>query len=531
MTNDFRLIVITANQLFASIADEAGVDWILVDLELKGKVARQIDRNSAISLHTIPDVVSIKKILRHAKLVVRINSINESSQKEIDDVIMSGADIIMLPFFKTSLEVKRFLDFVSGRVKTCLLVETMEAVDQIDRILDISGIDFIHIGLNDLSIQRKTNFMFEFISDGLADKLAEKIRCKKIPFGIGGIGGIGIGIGGIGGIGGSGADLILKPTPEDLITENHRLGSTGFILSRTMISTIVNNIHLQANQNIFLNQIKLIREAIFKSRQADEDFYEKNRIKVWSEIKDVSLQLSIANNKHVQLPNKKKTDLLLRFFDVCLSSLALLFLIPICIPVALILRVTGEGKIFFRQVRIGKSGKEFNVIKFATMLQNSENIGTKDITLHDDPRVLPLGKILRKTKINELPQLFNVIKGDMSLIGPRPQTPRYFIKYPPSTRVVVSSIRPGLSGIGSILFRHEEDMVKGNADPVDFHHSIVVPYKGLVENYYVSNRSLYLYFKLIFLTILAVVFPGNYSQKNLIADLPNPPNELKSFFQ
>ena len=220
-----------------------------------------------------------------------------------------------------------------------------------------------------------------------------------------------------------------------------------------------------------------------------------------------------------------------RFFDITFSLLALITFTPFLLLVVLILIFSGEKKVIYKQNRIGKYGREFSVFKFATMLENSELIGTRDITLHNDPRVLPFGKILRKTKINELPQLINVIRGDIGLIGPRPQTPRYFMKYTPQTRIVIASVLPGLSGIGSILFRNEEDMVKDCTDPISFHDQIVVPYKGMCEEWFVANRSICLYFKLIFLTIWTVIFRGNDVQKYLISKLPIMPSELNKIYK
>ena len=148
-----KLMYITKDPIIGEIAQRAGVDWIFVDLEYIGKKERQADRNTVISAHTIEDVKKMRKIIKDSQLLVRINPIGEWSKKEVDDVIYSGADIIMLPFFKTALEVETFLLLVNSRVKTCLLVETMEAVKNIDEILNIKGIDFVHSGLNDIHIE------------------------------------------------------------------------------------------------------------------------------------------------------------------------------------------------------------------------------------------------------------------------------------------------------------------------------------------------------------------------------------------
>ena len=140
-----------------------------------------------------------------------------------------------------------------------------------------------------------------------------------------------------------------------------------------------------------------------------------------------------------------------RFFDILFSSLAILVLSPLFIPVILILKFSGEGEVFYKQKRVGKSMKEFDLLKFATMLKDSENLGTRDITIANDPRILPFGKILRKTKINELPQLINILFGDMSVVGPRPLVMNTFKQYDGGSQKIISSVKPGLSGIGSIF--------------------------------------------------------------------------------
>ena len=194
-----------------------------------------------------------------------------------------------------------------------------------------------------------------------------------------------------------------------------------------------------------------------------------------------------------------------RLFDVIFSGIALIALIPIFLPLIVLLRFTGEGEIFFLQDRIGKQGKFFKLYKFATMLKNSPNIGTGTVTVHNDPRVLPLGNLLRKTKINELPQLVNIFKGDMSFIGPRPQTQRCFDAFPIKYQQEIIKVRPGLSGIGSIIFRNESEMINVNNNPENFYDEIIMPYKGSLEAWYVSNQNLWTYLCLIFLTAWVVV--------------------------
>jgi lipopolysaccharide/colanic/teichoic acid biosynthesis glycosyltransferase len=216
-----------------------------------------------------------------------------------------------------------------------------------------------------------------------------------------------------------------------------------------------------------------------------------------------------------------------RIFDIIFSGIALVILSPIFLPLIFILRISGEGEIFFLQSRVGLGGKHFKLYKFATMLKNSPNMALGTVTVKNDPRVLPIGRFLRKTKINELPQLINIFNGDMSIIGPRPQTQRCFDAFPLSSQTEIIKVRPGLSGIGSIVFRNEEEMIQANNNPNKFYDEIVMPYKGSLEEWYVSHNSLYTYFSLIGITVW-VVFRSNSNLIWNLFDLPKPPTILKN---
>lgn len=216
-----------------------------------------------------------------------------------------------------------------------------------------------------------------------------------------------------------------------------------------------------------------------------------------------------------------------RFFDILFSGLALLLLSPLLVPIVIILKGSGEGEVFFLQERIGKEGEFFKLFKFATMLKNSPNLGTGTVTMRGDPRVLPVGKFLRKTKINELPQLLNIFFGDMSVIGPRPLTAQTFSSYSDSTQAVIKQVRPGLSGVGSIIFRGEEDIMHGATASVDFYDNVIAPYKGSLEEWFVSNKGLYIYFMAIFITVWAVLFPKTSIAWRVFKGLPDPPEDLK----
>ncbi len=218
-----------------------------------------------------------------------------------------------------------------------------------------------------------------------------------------------------------------------------------------------------------------------------------------------------------------------RFLDILLSGLALIFLSPLLIPVAILLRFTGEGEVLFLQPRVGQDGRPFELFKFVTMLKNSPNMGTGTITLRNDPRILPVGRILRKAKINELPQLLNVLKGDMSMIGPRPQTQRCFDAFPTDAQKIISKARPGLSGIGSIVFRDEEEMMHGHSDPDYFYDHVIMPYKSELEAWYIDHQSLGTYICLIGMTAWVILFPASRVIWRYFKTLPQPPAELEPY--
>ena len=217
---------------------------------------------------------------------------------------------------------------------------------------------------------------------------------------------------------------------------------------------------------------------------------------------------------------------MIRIFDIFFSSLGLILLLPLFFPVVIILRFSGEGEVFFSQSRVGKSGKMFDLLKFATMLKDSPNIGTGTVTIQHDPRILPIGHMLRKTKVNELPQLLNVLLGHMSIIGPRPQDLRCFEAFPKPSQEQIIKVRPGLSGIGSIVFRDEENIIGGILDSEFFYDEVIMPYKGKLEEWFVSNDNVLVYFLCIFLTIWIILRPKTKLFWRVFKDLPQPPKEL-----
>ena len=255
---------ITNKPAVAKIAEQAGVDWIFVDMEFIGKDVRQGGLDTVQNNHTVQDVKNIRQAVKQAKVLVRVNPIHKalpdypSSKDEIDASIDAGADILMLPFFKTVDEVKQFICYVNGRVKTCLLLETAEAAMLIDEIIKVPGIDMIHIGLNDLHLSLGMKFMFQLLTDGIVENLADKIKAKGIPFGFGGI-----------------ARLDGGALPgKYVLKEHYRLGSSMVIVSRSFCNTDKIN-DLEEVRSVFITGINEIRQ-LEKEAQAAASYFTDN---------------------------------------------------------------------------------------------------------------------------------------------------------------------------------------------------------------------------------------------------------------
>lgn len=216
-----------------------------------------------------------------------------------------------------------------------------------------------------------------------------------------------------------------------------------------------------------------------------------------------------------------------RILDVALSFIAMALLLPFMIPIMIALKLSGEHYVFYLQKRVGKGGKDFPVFKFATMLKDSPNLPGGVLTQKNDPRILPMGNFLRKTKINELPQLINIFLGQMSFVGPRPQARRHYELYSPEIKAAIDAVRPGLTGIGSLVFRDEEsllDKVEGDRDR--FHDEVIAPYKGELELWYCAHRGLKTYLLLIVLTAWALLRPASKAYAAAFKDLPEAPGPL-----
>ena len=213
-----------------------------------------------------------------------------------------------------------------------------------------------------------------------------------------------------------------------------------------------------------------------------------------------------------------------RIFDIVSSSIVCIIIAPFLLPIAILLRLTSEGEVFYLQERIGLNKKPFMIFKFATMLKNSSKMAGGIITVQNDPRVTFMGGFLRKSKINELPQLLNIIFGDMSVVGPRPVMKASFEAYPSEIQEVIYNVKPGLTGIGSIIFRDEEDLISNvkndGGDIWDFYKNTIYPFKGEVEIWYQNNKSFFLDIKLIFLTLWVIFSPNSKIYEKLFKDLP-----------
>ena len=263
------LMYITNNPRVAEIAQEAGVNRVWVDMEYIGKELRQAGMNTVKSHHTVEDVAALRKVVTTSQLQVRVNPIHEatseycSSKEEIDNVIEAGAEIVMLPMFKTPKEVNQFVEYVDGRARVLLLCETREAAEQIDEIMSVSGIDEMYVGLNDLHISYGQKFMFQPLCDGKMDRLAAKIKAKGLPFGFGGIARVGFG---------------MLPA-EYIIGEHYRLGSTAAILSRGFC-----NMNMVENpedvRDLFIQGVKDIRTRERECELFSEELFAENHEEV-----------------------------------------------------------------------------------------------------------------------------------------------------------------------------------------------------------------------------------------------------------
>lgn len=254
-----KLMYLTNDPQIAQIAEKNGVDRIFLDLELRGKEARQGHLDTVISHNSIDDVKRLREAIRSAELLVRVNPVFDGSQEEIDRVIEDGADVVMLPYFKTVAEVNKFVELVGGRAKVCLLCETPEAAENIDEILSVPGIDEVHVGINDLHLGYHRHFMFEMVADGTVDRLCDAFRRHGVSYGFGGVARVGEG---------------MLPA-ENVLGEHYRLGSQMVILSRAFCDTskITDFEEISA---VFQSGVEAIRRCEKTLSLQDDTYFSEN---------------------------------------------------------------------------------------------------------------------------------------------------------------------------------------------------------------------------------------------------------------
>ena len=271
-----KLMYITNDPEIAVIAENAGVDRIFIDMEYIGKSDRQGGMDTVQCFHTVDDVKRIREVVKKAQVMVRVNPLHDatdeycSSEEEINAVIEAGADLVMLPYFHDAKDIERFVSIVDGRAIVFPLLESKDALDNVDEILAVPGIDEIHVGINDLSLDLGKKFMFELLADGTVEYLCEKFERKDIPYGFGGIGRLGNG------------DL----HAEYVIKEHYRLGSGCAILSRSFCN--VNKItEKEEIKKLFTQGIKDIRDLEYECQKQDEEYFESNREAVKEKVAEI----------------------------------------------------------------------------------------------------------------------------------------------------------------------------------------------------------------------------------------------------
>lgn len=260
---------LTRDPQIARIAEQSGVDWIFVDLERIGKVDRQGHLDTVISDHSVEDVRAVRAVVDAARLLVRVDPIHPGSAEQVDEVIDAGADVVMLPYFRSAREVREFVGLVDGRAEVCLLLETREAAESIDEVLAVDGIDHVHIGLNDLRLSWGRQFMFELLADSTVEQLCRRIGQAGVPYGFGGVGRLGAG------------DL-----PAELILgEHYRLGSSMVILSRSFCDASKQPREVVSEQ--LPREVARLRELEAVLADSDAKFFEKNRAEVVSQVRTI----------------------------------------------------------------------------------------------------------------------------------------------------------------------------------------------------------------------------------------------------
>lgn len=274
-----KLMYITNDLEVALICQKYGVDRVWIDLETLGKEDRQKCIDSVKSHHTIDDIAKIAPHLSASEMLVRVNHWYDGSVDEIEGSIAAGADIIMLPYWKTVEEVNKFVETVKGRCKTTLLLETKEAVDCVDEVLQLGGFDEIHIGLNDLHLSYDMTFMFELLANGMVEILCKKFREAGIPYGFGGIAKLGDG---------------LLPAKK-IIMEHYRIGSTRAILSRTFCDNAKVDT-IEEIDRVFRENMQSLRTYEMAVACMDQDCFDRNKMEVSQDVNRIVERIKRARS-------------------------------------------------------------------------------------------------------------------------------------------------------------------------------------------------------------------------------------------
>jgi lipopolysaccharide/colanic/teichoic acid biosynthesis glycosyltransferase len=441
-----ELLQITNDPEVATRCDAIGGIRIFVDLEHMGKAERQAGRNTYISSHQMGDVGRIKTQITNSRLMVRVNPLHSDTQNEVDAVFAQGlaqgigraqgpaSDLIMLPMFRHAQTLREFSQIVAGRCPIVALLETEEALNSINEWIDTPGLQEVYVGLNDLHISLGMRFMFEPLANGIVDQVAAVTTRQGLRFGFGGMARMVEGL----------------LAGRDVLAEHLRLGSQAVILSRTF--------HRPDGVTAFEEQIHTLREAeahlglrTQTQIEADQKFIAARILSIASGFTRPSPPVL---DRTLTAQNPYCMGRMKRGLDIFASSMALIGLSPLLLLTALGVATESGLPVLLKQIRHGLDGRKFGMFKFRSMVKNAADIGLH-YTQTNDPRITRVGRFIRRTSLDELPQLVNVLRGDMSLIGPRPDVPEQRCLYTDAEWMQRCKVRPGITGLAQVVNRSQ----------------------------------------------------------------------------